>query len=209
MSKEAPVSAGNDSYADLDRQVCQKKSLDPLFKLHLSIVRGLNHKHSKQVSIELLKRFLSSFFPTVPECSTLVIFNTVKKRLFWSTAFIFGVLGPQRSLLTLSLSLFVRLCSQLKKTVEELNDALASKEEIAQRCHELDMQVNTSAQEAPARTRTLLDVVFSGFASFGSEYARLYLAFFFYLYLNIIINYSSVSATGIFKSLSTADLLTE
>lgn len=39
-----------------------------------------------------------------------------------------------------------RFCSQLKKTVEELNDALASKEEIAQRCHELDMQVNISAQ---------------------------------------------------------------
>lgn len=31
---------------------------------------------------------------------------------------------------------------QLKKTAEELNDALATKEEIAQRCHELDMQVN-------------------------------------------------------------------
>lgn len=30
---------------------------------------------------------------------------------------------------------------QLKKTLEELSDALAAKEEIAQRCHELDMQV--------------------------------------------------------------------
>nr|XP_046146634.1 protein Hook homolog 3-like isoform X1 [Oncorhynchus gorbuscha] len=29
---------------------------------------------------------------------------------------------------------------QLKKTVEDLNEALATKEEIAQRCHELDMQ---------------------------------------------------------------------
>lgn len=36
------------------------------------------------------------------------------------------------------------LSDQLKKTVEELNDALATKEEIAQRCHELDMQVKTS-----------------------------------------------------------------
>ncbi|XP_040434529.1 protein Hook homolog 3-like isoform X3 [Falco naumanni] len=30
---------------------------------------------------------------------------------------------------------------ELKKTTEELNEALATKEEIAQRCHELDMQV--------------------------------------------------------------------
>lgn len=35
----------------------------------------------------------------------------------------------------------VSLISQLKKTVEELNDAMATKEEIAQRCRELDMQV--------------------------------------------------------------------
>ncbi|XP_037389559.1 protein Hook homolog 3 isoform X1 [Pygocentrus nattereri] len=35
---------------------------------------------------------------------------------------------------------YVDLDRQLKKTLEELNDALASKEEIAQRCHELDMQ---------------------------------------------------------------------
>lgn len=33
------------------------------------------------------------------------------------------------------------ICFQLKKTVEELNDALATKEEIAQRCRELDLQV--------------------------------------------------------------------
>lgn len=37
--------------------------------------------------------------------------------------------------------LVVSVCSQLKKTAEELNDALATKEEIAQRCRELDMQV--------------------------------------------------------------------
>ncbi|KAL2100132.1 hypothetical protein ACEWY4_004526 [Coilia grayii] len=36
---------------------------------------------------------------------------------------------------------YADLDRQLKKTVEELNDALATKEEIAQRCHELDMQV--------------------------------------------------------------------
>uniref|UniRef100_A0A8C1VSK8 Hook microtubule tethering protein 3 n=1 Tax=Cyprinus carpio TaxID=7962 RepID=A0A8C1VSK8_CYPCA len=36
---------------------------------------------------------------------------------------------------------------QLKKTVEELNDALATKEEIAQRCHELDMQVAALQEE--------------------------------------------------------------
>ena len=30
---------------------------------------------------------------------------------------------------------------QLKKTVEELNSALEEKEEISQRCHELDSQV--------------------------------------------------------------------
>ncbi|XP_041915137.1 protein Hook homolog 3 isoform X3 [Alosa sapidissima] len=36
---------------------------------------------------------------------------------------------------------YADLDRQLKKTVEELNDALSTKEEIAQRCHELDMQV--------------------------------------------------------------------
>lgn len=36
---------------------------------------------------------------------------------------------------------FFKKKQQLKKTTEELNDALATKEEIAQRCHELDMQV--------------------------------------------------------------------
>ncbi|XP_016121715.1 protein Hook homolog 3-like [Sinocyclocheilus grahami] len=39
---------------------------------------------------------------------------------------------------------YVDLDRQLKKTVEDLNDALATKEEIAQRCHELDMQVCAS-----------------------------------------------------------------
>lgn len=38
-------------------------------------------------------------------------------------------------------SFYFFLFSQLKKTVEELNDALATKEEIAQRCRELDLQV--------------------------------------------------------------------
>uniref|UniRef100_A0A6Q2ZHT7 Calponin-homology (CH) domain-containing protein n=1 Tax=Esox lucius TaxID=8010 RepID=A0A6Q2ZHT7_ESOLU len=36
---------------------------------------------------------------------------------------------------------------QLKKTVEELSEALATKEEIAQRCHELDMQVAALQEE--------------------------------------------------------------
>ncbi|XP_041753128.2 protein Hook homolog 3-like isoform X2 [Coregonus clupeaformis] len=36
---------------------------------------------------------------------------------------------------------------QLKKTVEDLNQALATKEEIAQRCHELDMQVAALQEE--------------------------------------------------------------
>ncbi|KAM6364431.1 protein Hook homolog 3-like isoform 2-T2 [Pluvialis apricaria] len=36
---------------------------------------------------------------------------------------------------------------QLKKTTEELNEALATKEEIAQRCHELDMQVAALQEE--------------------------------------------------------------
>ncbi|KAL0613894.1 LOW QUALITY PROTEIN: Protein Hook-like protein 3 [Plecturocebus cupreus] len=35
---------------------------------------------------------------------------------------------------------YVDLDRQLKKTTEELNEALSAKEEIAQRCHELDMQ---------------------------------------------------------------------
>uniref|UniRef100_A0A671S080 Protein Hook homolog 3-like n=1 Tax=Sinocyclocheilus anshuiensis TaxID=1608454 RepID=A0A671S080_9TELE len=42
---------------------------------------------------------------------------------------------------------YVDLDRQLKKTVEDLNDALASKEEIAQRCHELDMQVAALQEE--------------------------------------------------------------
>ncbi|KAG7477145.1 hypothetical protein MATL_G00090960 [Megalops atlanticus] len=44
-------------------------------------------------------------------------------------------------------SWYVDLDRQLKKTVEELNDALATKEEIAQRCHELDMQVAALQEE--------------------------------------------------------------
>lgn len=42
---------------------------------------------------------------------------------------------------------YADLDRQLKKTVEELNDALAGKEEIAQRCHELDMQVAALQEE--------------------------------------------------------------
>ncbi|XP_047664917.1 protein Hook homolog 3 isoform X1 [Tachysurus fulvidraco] len=42
---------------------------------------------------------------------------------------------------------YADLDRQLKKTVEELNDALASKEEIAQRCHELDMQAYLVQEE--------------------------------------------------------------
>ncbi|XP_016384370.1 protein Hook homolog 3-like [Sinocyclocheilus rhinocerous] len=42
---------------------------------------------------------------------------------------------------------YVDLDRQLKKTVEDLNDALATKEEIAQRCHELDMQAYLVQEE--------------------------------------------------------------
>uniref|UniRef100_A0A4X2KHY8 Protein Hook homolog 3 n=1 Tax=Vombatus ursinus TaxID=29139 RepID=A0A4X2KHY8_VOMUR len=42
---------------------------------------------------------------------------------------------------------YVDLDRQLKKTTEELNEALAAKEEIAQRCHELDMQVAALQEE--------------------------------------------------------------
>nr|XP_046232001.1 protein Hook homolog 3 isoform X3 [Scatophagus argus] len=42
---------------------------------------------------------------------------------------------------------YVDLDRQLKKTAEELNDALASKEEISQRCRELDMQVAALQEE--------------------------------------------------------------
>lgn len=42
---------------------------------------------------------------------------------------------------------YVDLDRQLKKTAEDLNDALATKEEIAQRCHELDMQVAALQEE--------------------------------------------------------------
>ncbi|MED6275594.1 Protein Hook 3, partial [Characodon lateralis] len=37
---------------------------------------------------------------------------------------------------------YVDLDRELKKTIEDLNDALATKEEIAQRCRELDLQVS-------------------------------------------------------------------
>uniref|UniRef100_A0A8C3PYK6 Hook microtubule tethering protein 3 n=1 Tax=Chrysolophus pictus TaxID=9089 RepID=A0A8C3PYK6_CHRPC len=42
---------------------------------------------------------------------------------------------------------YVDLDRQLKKTTEELNEALSTKEEIAQRCHELDMQVAALQEE--------------------------------------------------------------
>ncbi|XP_053321730.1 protein Hook homolog 3 isoform X1 [Spea bombifrons] len=42
---------------------------------------------------------------------------------------------------------YAELDRQLKKTLEELNDALAAKEEIAQRCHELDMQAYSLQDE--------------------------------------------------------------
>uniref|UniRef100_A0A3Q2C6T4 Protein Hook homolog 3 n=1 Tax=Cyprinodon variegatus TaxID=28743 RepID=A0A3Q2C6T4_CYPVA len=42
---------------------------------------------------------------------------------------------------------YVDLDRELKKTVEELNDALATKEEIAQRCRELDLQVAALQEE--------------------------------------------------------------
>ncbi|TRY87927.1 hypothetical protein DNTS_005227, partial [Danionella cerebrum] len=42
---------------------------------------------------------------------------------------------------------YADLDRQLKKTVEDLNEALLNKEEIAQRCHELDMQVAALQEE--------------------------------------------------------------
>ncbi|XP_069781986.1 protein Hook homolog 3 isoform X1 [Narcine bancroftii] len=42
---------------------------------------------------------------------------------------------------------YLDLDRQLKKTHEELNEALAAKEEISQRCHELDMQVTALQEE--------------------------------------------------------------
>uniref|UniRef100_A0A8C0XIC6 Protein Hook homolog 3 n=1 Tax=Castor canadensis TaxID=51338 RepID=A0A8C0XIC6_CASCN len=42
---------------------------------------------------------------------------------------------------------YVDLDRQLKKTTEELHEALSAKEEIAQRCHELDMQVAALQEE--------------------------------------------------------------
>uniref|UniRef100_A0A8C5LJZ3 Protein Hook homolog 3 n=1 Tax=Leptobrachium leishanense TaxID=445787 RepID=A0A8C5LJZ3_9ANUR len=42
---------------------------------------------------------------------------------------------------------YAELDRQLKKTTEELNDALSAKEEISQRCHELDMQAYTIQEE--------------------------------------------------------------
>ncbi|KAI7812950.1 putative protein Hook-like protein 3-like [Triplophysa rosa] len=42
---------------------------------------------------------------------------------------------------------YIVLERQLKKTAEDLNDALSTKEEVAQRCHELDMQVAALQEE--------------------------------------------------------------
>ncbi|XP_047228806.1 protein Hook homolog 3 isoform X3 [Girardinichthys multiradiatus] len=42
---------------------------------------------------------------------------------------------------------YVDLDRELKKTIEDLNDALATKEEIAQRCRELDLQVAALQEE--------------------------------------------------------------
>ncbi|XP_051785737.1 protein Hook homolog 3 isoform X1 [Erpetoichthys calabaricus] len=42
---------------------------------------------------------------------------------------------------------YIDLDRQLKKTTEELNEALAAKDEIAQRCHELDMQAYLVQEE--------------------------------------------------------------
>ncbi|XP_038155268.1 protein Hook homolog 3 isoform X2 [Cyprinodon tularosa] len=50
---------------------------------------------------------------------------------------------------------YVDLDRELKKTVEELNDALATKEEIAQRCRELDLQALHAQEE---RDRLRLDL---------------------------------------------------
>lgn len=44
---------------------------------------------------------------------------------------------------------YAELDRQLKKTAEELNEALSTKEEIAQRCHELDMQVGLTVPLNP------------------------------------------------------------
>ncbi|PWA26824.1 hypothetical protein CCH79_00000760, partial [Gambusia affinis] len=49
---------------------------------------------------------------------------------------------------------YVDLDRELKKTIEELNDALATKEEIAQRCRELDLQAFHAQEE---RDRLRLD----------------------------------------------------
>lgn len=54
------------------------------------------------------------------------------------------------------------MCTQLKKTVEELNDALATKEEISQRCRELDLQVTSVWDLYQTRLFTPLNLAFKG-----------------------------------------------
>jgi len=44
---------------------------------------------------------------------------------------------------------YTEVSDQLKKTTEELNSVLEQKEEIAQRCHELDLQVCTQVSTIP------------------------------------------------------------
>uniref|UniRef100_A0A8D0KY03 Calponin-homology (CH) domain-containing protein n=1 Tax=Strix occidentalis caurina TaxID=311401 RepID=A0A8D0KY03_STROC len=56
-------------------------------------------------------------------------------------------LMSKESPVTVGNDAYVDLDRQLKKTTEELNEALATKEEIAQRCHELDMQVAALQEE--------------------------------------------------------------
>lgn len=108
MSKETPVTGGNDSYVDLDRQVwrlSRPSVLCLLIFLFCLTFKLLPFGHKMSMS-------------DVNDCFSCLIHIDTK-----------------------FLIIFFPICSQLKKTVEDLNDALATKEEISQRCRELDMQV--------------------------------------------------------------------
>uniref|UniRef100_A0A3P8V0T9 Protein Hook homolog 3 n=1 Tax=Cynoglossus semilaevis TaxID=244447 RepID=A0A3P8V0T9_CYNSE len=67
---------------------------------------------------------------------------------------------------------YVDLDRQLKKTVEELNDALSNKEEIAQRCRELDMQA-LHVQEERDRLRLELNELEERVAALQEEKSSL------------------------------------
>ncbi|MCI4394242.1 hypothetical protein PGIGA_G00166450 [Pangasianodon gigas] len=143
MSKETPVAAGNDSYADLDRQVLGQQINDfTLPDVNLigehsdagELGRMLQLILGCAVNCEQKQEYIQTIM-MMEESVQHVVMTAIQELMSKETPVAAGN------------DSYADLDRQLKKTVEELNDALASKEEIAQRCHELDMQVAALQEE--------------------------------------------------------------